>query len=443
MKFHPSLFLAVLVSLGGLPSLRAQVMSSPVNDLAKKLSEDPREREAAGKRLEIFMLTPDASGRSFVSADADHAALGAMARDWAKKTEPGRLALLIFVCTPESKGEARLRAALADWAGKNQIGKTSGASQAAAFLNDAEEKAGQVFGDPRTRAEIDAAISANEAAAPAVPGAGKSIERAGKLRESAILRDASVFGPDREAQEINPTPNPGAPTGAGAGAYGRRLSQNGHELWGGAKSSLDAGVVPGPADEIAIANRRRALEALGITEKRSPEAFRAAMASPVSDVERGEALKNTRGGTYGAQLRESGHEFWGGALSFGEGLGEGLLNPLMYVIPGIGRTLSRSSALAIGPAAGAYIVTPLKSMMLPDPLARPEQGGGAVMEARVVTAADKNRSSQGYLSGVIEFQKGDFEKADALWKNAVALDPGNADAAAGLDKIKKLKAPVK
>ncbi len=50
----------------------------------------------------------------------------------------------------------------------------------------------------------------------------------------------------------------------------------------------------------------------------------------------------------------------------------------------------------------------------------------------------KKSSQQHYLSGVIFFQKGDYEKARDEWSLALQLDPSNSDAKAGLDRIEKL-----
>ena len=52
---------------------------------------------------------------------------------------------------------------------------------------------------------------------------------------------------------------------------------------------------------------------------------------------------------------------------------------------------------------------------------------------------DAMRSSQQrYLSGMIYYQKGDYEKARKEWKLSVKLDSANDDARAGLERIDKL-----
>ncbi|HEX4047926.1 MAG TPA: hypothetical protein VH309_08835, partial [Elusimicrobiota bacterium] len=50
----------------------------------------------------------------------------------------------------------------------------------------------------------------------------------------------------------------------------------------------------------------------------------------------------------------------------------------------------------------------------------------------------KQQSEQAYLSGVIYYQKGDYERARDKWLSAKQLDPSNTDAVAGLEKIEKL-----
>jgi tetratricopeptide (TPR) repeat protein len=68
--------------------------------------------------------------------------------------------------------------------------------------------------------------------------------------------------------------------------------------------------------------------------------------------------------------------------------------------------------------------------------ANPTPAAGATPGATSDTA--KQQSEQAYLSGVIYYQKGDYEKARDKWLNAKQLDPSNTDAVAGLEKIEKL-----
>jgi tetratricopeptide (TPR) repeat protein len=55
-----------------------------------------------------------------------------------------------------------------------------------------------------------------------------------------------------------------------------------------------------------------------------------------------------------------------------------------------------------------------------------------------VSDESKRQSEQHYLSGMIYYQKQDYENARNEWTLAKKLDPTNPDAAAGLDRIEKL-----
>ncbi len=59
----------------------------------------------------------------------------------------------------------------------------------------------------------------------------------------------------------------------------------------------------------------------------------------------------------------------------------------------------------------------------------PQAQPGAVSED------NRAQSQRYYLSGMIYYQKQDFEKARNEWTHAMQLDPSNADAKAGLDRI--------
>jgi len=198
----PSIAAAVALSLIGASPLRAQTTSSPVDALAKRFAEDPKERADAAQRLEAFLLNPDSSGRTFVAAGVDRAALGVVAREWSAKENSGRLAALVFLTAPNTAGEARLRAALASWTGPSQIKKESEKPSTIAFLADASEKASLFLADRTLRQEIEASIAANDRTTVLVPGAAASIERARELRERRGPGDAAVFGPDRAVQDL-------------------------------------------------------------------------------------------------------------------------------------------------------------------------------------------------------------------------------------------------
>jgi tetratricopeptide (TPR) repeat protein len=51
---------------------------------------------------------------------------------------------------------------------------------------------------------------------------------------------------------------------------------------------------------------------------------------------------------------------------------------------------------------------------------------------------NKRQSQQYYLSGIIYYDKGDYEKARNEWTHSLQLDPANPDAKAGLERINNL-----
>ncbi len=62
-----------------------------------------------------------------------------------------------------------------------------------------------------------------------------------------------------------------------------------------------------------------------------------------------------------------------------------------------------------------------------------------VPPAKGLSSEDALRQSeQAYLSGIIYFQKGDYDGARKEWERAVQLNPGNDDAKAGLERIDSL-----
>lgn len=70
--------------------------------------------------------------------------------------------------------------------------------------------------------------------------------------------------------------------------------------------------------------------------------------------------------------------------------------------------------------------------------ARPGRRREAVPVPRKVAPVDEQASQQSYLSGMIYYQRGEYEKARAEWLMAVKLDPSNSDAKAGLARLDKL-----
>jgi len=220
MKTPSVLSAAVLtLSLFSVEAARSQTQrADPISAMAEKLRSDPRERATAGAALEKFLLDADSSGRSFVGADADRAALGLFARDFAAKADPGALAILLYASAPGSNAEPRLRAALSSWAGPSQIRRASEKSAATAFLFDAEEQARKVLDDPRVRADLS--VEVNNSSPILVPGGPAAIERARQLRERGAGVGAGVFGPDKKAQDLN---------GGGGATSALKATEAGHK----------------------------------------------------------------------------------------------------------------------------------------------------------------------------------------------------------------------
>ncbi|MDE2040183.1 MAG: tetratricopeptide repeat protein [Elusimicrobia bacterium] len=68
-----------------------------------------------------------------------------------------------------------------------------------------------------------------------------------------------------------------------------------------------------------------------------------------------------------------------------------------------------------------------------------QQGGTPGAGGPPETSEEARKSSQQhYLSGVIYFQEGNYQKAKEEWTLALQLDPANPDAKAGLDRIEQL-----
>lgn len=64
------------------------------------------------------------------------------------------------------------------------------------------------------------------------------------------------------------------------------------------------------------------------------------------------------------------------------------------------------------------------------------------VEERAPTGEAARQSQQHYLSGMVYYQKGDYEKARDEWLLAKQFDPANTDAEAGLVRLEKLYGPA-
>lgn len=83
------------------------------------------------------------------------------------------------------------------------------------------------------------------------------------------------------------------------------------------------------------------------------------------------------------------------------------------------------------PSETAYVsVSKDKGLFVSAQLKQPKR------TAHKTATMDESRSSQQlYLGGVLYYQKGDYEKARKQWQDALAMDPSNSDAKAGLERI--------
>ena len=103
-------------------------------------------------------------------------------------------------------------------------------------------------------------------------------------------------------------------------------------------------------DKKILEQRSAALERQGITERRAPEAYRNAMQAEITDEDRqklfasrtiegtsvlGQAGRSVTGGSFVGQPLGAGDYAWTAA--------DGLLNPMLYILPGIGSSLSRAT----------------------------------------------------------------------------------------------------
>jgi len=211
---------AMLLASTAVPAFSQTVkadLADPVVAIAARLRSDPRERAKAGATIEAFLLSPDSAGKSFVGSDADRAALGAVAREWAVKADAGQLAALVFAAEAGSVPEPRLRRALAAWTGSAQIRKENEKMAAVAFLTEAHAQAAKLLSDPRTRQDISAAVDSSAV----VPGGPAALERARRLRERGAGPGAGVFGTDRKVQDLG-----GEPGGAGDPLRSSSILQN-------------------------------------------------------------------------------------------------------------------------------------------------------------------------------------------------------------------------
>ena len=157
--------------------------------------------------------------------------MSVLARDWAKKADARKLAVLVLVSTPHTPPQQRLRGALSSWTGKNQIKAQQEKESARAFFFDAVDQAELAYKDAATRQAIDSGATVNGDAGTAQRDRA-AIERAKKLTDGTKV-NTRAFGPERNAGGMNP----GAGGQAGAGSGGNQFKS----VTGGVSSTAGAG----------------------------------------------------------------------------------------------------------------------------------------------------------------------------------------------------------
>ena len=87
----------------------------------------------------------------------------------------------------------------------------------------------------------------------------------------------------------------------------------------------------------------------------------------------------------------------------------------------------------------------MKTIMLGSLIAALSLGAWAAEGVRTQAATEdqKRESQQEYLSGIINYDKGDYAQARQDWERALKSNPANADAAAGLERISKFHQTAK
>lgn len=161
-------------------SLAAALLTASFLAAATAYTEEVPPAVAPADGVAAFLLREDSGARSFVSDAANNDALVAVARSWAAKAEPHRVANLAAVATPGSSGEGRLVQALSKWTKAGRIAAAREKDGAVAFLEDAAAQAEKLLADPRVHAAVDEAVAARASNETAIARAKKlSAQRMG------------------------------------------------------------------------------------------------------------------------------------------------------------------------------------------------------------------------------------------------------------------------
>lgn len=179
------------------------------------------------RAIVTFVTGADASGKKYIAEGVKLEPLEQIIQMWIGEGDKTKVTELDLVVRSAAL-QPRLRALMSRWTTEGGlITRRRTGGDAVAFLDEAAEKAHQVAQDPRNKAEIDAAIRANDGA-PAVPDPRETVDRARRIRE-AQHGNKDAFGPGREPEQNGggggqnpqpgeggqPSPNPTTPTPPG------------------------------------------------------------------------------------------------------------------------------------------------------------------------------------------------------------------------------------
>ncbi|KAF0125389.1 MAG: hypothetical protein FD189_1679 [Elusimicrobia bacterium] len=98
-----------------------------------------------------------------------------------------------------------------------------------------------------------------------------------------------------------------------------------------------------------------------------------------------------------------------------------------------------AAAIVVAAAAAWFVLRP--EPIEPAPVADVQQvaiGIPVAPDAQAAPADSKDQAHALYTEGLRYFQAADYARAREKWTEALRFDPDNAEAAAGLDRIKKI-----
>jgi hypothetical protein len=221
-----------------------------------------------------FLLREDSGARSFVSDAANNDALAAVARSWAAKAEPRRVANLVAVATPGSSAEGRLVQALSKWTKTGRIAAPREKDGAVAFLEDAAVQAEKLLSDPRVHAAVDEAVAARASNETAIARARKlSAQRMGTGGLEQGRSPGGAVGDSR-----------GVPGSIGAQALGGIVASGGAPVGSNPAGRVAPGTMLTPAGADSRDPAVVAASAAKIPASQRPKSYSTPLAPPPLNV---------------------------------------------------------------------------------------------------------------------------------------------------------------